>query len=336
MDWITPTIGAAATVGTQFINNKLGFDQTKRLSALQQGYTEKNMALENQYNMQNLQYQYEKNMEQWNAENAYNTPSAQMERYQSAGLNPNLVTGTSNNAATSPSYGMSDVSPHSASLPNSQPNIDLLSALQTLMSVKQQESNIEQSQAQTNYYNQLSEKVGSETIYQTFLNKQEEFKSLYYGKNAEYDSNAKKQSVDKMLQEIRDLTFKNETMNPLAKTFAEFQNQLSEQHLKFNEQMNPQLIQEITSRIALNNALRLTQGTQQKLNSSLSDYYKEMTGTKSIENKYLDTFLSDRNSLQELKKLHSEQINKIFTDGTKSTSDLMRLFLMLFGVGKQF
>lgn len=38
------------------------------------------MALQNQYSIEN-----------WNRENAYNTPKAQMERLKSAGLNPNLV-----------------------------------------------------------------------------------------------------------------------------------------------------------------------------------------------------------------------------------------------------
>lgn len=38
------------------------------------------MALQNQYSVEN-----------WNRENAYNTPKAQMERLKSAGLNPNLV-----------------------------------------------------------------------------------------------------------------------------------------------------------------------------------------------------------------------------------------------------
>lgn len=49
-------------------------------------------------NSQNIQYQQDANRENWkntltawNLENAYNTPSAQMQRYQQAGLNPNLI-----------------------------------------------------------------------------------------------------------------------------------------------------------------------------------------------------------------------------------------------------
>ena len=49
-------------------------------------------------NSKNIQYQQDANRENWkntitawNMENAYNTPSAQMQRYQDAGLNPNLI-----------------------------------------------------------------------------------------------------------------------------------------------------------------------------------------------------------------------------------------------------
>lgn len=42
------------------------------------------------------------NIEQWERENAYNSPAAQMERYQAAGLNPNLIYGQSNTASNIP------------------------------------------------------------------------------------------------------------------------------------------------------------------------------------------------------------------------------------------
>lgn len=42
------------------------------------------------------------NIEQWERQNAYNHPAAQMERYQAAGLNPNLIYGQSNTASNIP------------------------------------------------------------------------------------------------------------------------------------------------------------------------------------------------------------------------------------------
>lgn len=54
-------------------------------------------AATNRANIQNAwkmaQWNYEKNLEQWNRENAYNSPEQQMERLRAAGLNPNLVYG---------------------------------------------------------------------------------------------------------------------------------------------------------------------------------------------------------------------------------------------------
>lgn len=62
----------------------------------------------NEANRKMAEYQYSKDLESWNRQNAYNSPSAQMERYQSAGLNPNLIYGTGSasagNATTLPKY----------------------------------------------------------------------------------------------------------------------------------------------------------------------------------------------------------------------------------------
>lgn len=59
-----------------------------------------------------INLQYQKNLEQWNRENEYNAPKAQMQRLSEAGLNPNLVYGNGNNtagtAASSPSYGLAE------------------------------------------------------------------------------------------------------------------------------------------------------------------------------------------------------------------------------------
>ena len=39
------------------------------------------------------EYEWSKNLEMWNLQNEYNSPSAQMERFKEAGLNPNLIYG---------------------------------------------------------------------------------------------------------------------------------------------------------------------------------------------------------------------------------------------------
>ena len=60
--------------------------------------------MQNSSNMKLAEYAYNKDLEQWNRQNAhnlqmwdlqnnYNSPDQQMKRYQAAGLNPNLVVG---------------------------------------------------------------------------------------------------------------------------------------------------------------------------------------------------------------------------------------------------
>lgn len=62
--------------------------------------------LQNEGNMKLAQYQYEKNLEQWQRENNYNTPKSQMQRLADAGLNPMLMysQGSTGQAASSPQY----------------------------------------------------------------------------------------------------------------------------------------------------------------------------------------------------------------------------------------
>jgi len=60
----------------------------------------------NQANKELAQYEWQKNIEMWNMQNAYNTPANQMARYREAGLNPNLIygQGTPGNATHAPVY----------------------------------------------------------------------------------------------------------------------------------------------------------------------------------------------------------------------------------------
>lgn len=59
------------------------------------------------YTKKLMELQYQQNLDLWNKQNEYNTPTAQMQRLQAAGLNPNLVYGSSvagnssNNTSTS-------------------------------------------------------------------------------------------------------------------------------------------------------------------------------------------------------------------------------------------
>ena len=50
--------------------------------------------MSNSANRRLAEYQYQKDLEMWNKNNEYNSPSAQMSRLKAAGLNPNMVYGS--------------------------------------------------------------------------------------------------------------------------------------------------------------------------------------------------------------------------------------------------
>ncbi|UPW41921.1 DNA pilot protein [Dipodfec virus RodF1_68] len=59
-------------------------------------YAKKSLALQHQYNLEAADHSFDLAQKAWNLENEYNTPSAQMERFMAAGLNPNLIYGQQN------------------------------------------------------------------------------------------------------------------------------------------------------------------------------------------------------------------------------------------------
>lgn len=63
---------------------------------------------QNEWNRQQALEQYQREVEMWKMQNEYNSPKSQMERYQAAGLNPNLIYSSGNasagNASGYPSY----------------------------------------------------------------------------------------------------------------------------------------------------------------------------------------------------------------------------------------
>lgn len=88
---------ALAAFGGQMMNN---YNINRQLS-FQAAENEKNR----QYNLNLAKMQNQWNIQQWNNENAYNSPSAQMERMKQAGLNPDMMYGggvSGNLAANSP------------------------------------------------------------------------------------------------------------------------------------------------------------------------------------------------------------------------------------------
>lgn len=84
-----PIIGGALSALGGLFGIKSGSDANK---------TNLQIAREtNQANAELAKYNWDQQKEMWNAQNAYNTPEAQMSRYRDAGLNPNLIYGQGSN-----------------------------------------------------------------------------------------------------------------------------------------------------------------------------------------------------------------------------------------------
>lgn len=93
MDPLTAGVMAAGTIA----NSGLGSIGAKKRAQRQQ-----------KYNLELADRQYGHQVDMWNKMNSYNAPSAQMQRFKDAGLNPHLIYGkgsaSAGNASTMPQY----------------------------------------------------------------------------------------------------------------------------------------------------------------------------------------------------------------------------------------
>lgn len=111
-----------------------------------------NTALQEQafgYNRQLAEEAYNRNVAQWMRENDYNSPSAQMQRFKEAGLNPNLIygQGSNGNASGSPQFETPYYSP--PEYPTLKPfDVGIDGAIQSAMSIAQAKLQMDNLKAQ--------------------------------------------------------------------------------------------------------------------------------------------------------------------------------------------
>lgn len=89
-------IQGAVGLGTDYLDSKMQLDNQKKILGWQ---LDNNLSLADrqfQHNQALAEQDYQRNLEMWNYQNEYNSPSQQMARLRSAGLNPNLVYGGGN------------------------------------------------------------------------------------------------------------------------------------------------------------------------------------------------------------------------------------------------
>lgn len=158
--------GAGAVAGSSF--GPLGALIGSAVSGL---FSLGSTALQNRYNRKQVDKQWKRELQQWERENAYNDPSAQMARLKSAGLSPNLMYSDANGANTSAS------SPSASFQQSSDIEPALISAYQSLAGLKNQtdqtSSNIalQDSQRVLNNMSAMTEGAKADNYIQDTLNK---------------------------------------------------------------------------------------------------------------------------------------------------------------------
>lgn len=204
----------------------------------------------NAYNYLLAAKQNDWNVEQWNRENAYNTPSAQRQRLLDAGLNPNLMLdgGDAGNARGLDSANYANAQPTTMQNP-AQEKLGLLQSIQgvlqsaneTAMQYAKQRSEIANLDSQTNAQNIQNsylrafldknlEKLGHDTTTSKWMSKNSEESyaktwlennyMLTYGfKQGRLQNNLTAQTISNLMTEQ---AFTNERSNLLQKEYQWF------------------------------------------------------------------------------------------------------------------
>lgn len=144
----------------------------------------------NDANLMLAKYSYDKNLEQWNRQNLYNSPSAQMERYRNAGLNPNLIYSQQNTAGGSPQMSAPQIAPvtgHAQGLQNAFNTISQMANF--VLGMERQKAEIAKINADTHsveYMNRLNDYFYNDEVAQR--NRAYSFQDFMYQLNTQKNS----------------------------------------------------------------------------------------------------------------------------------------------------
>lgn len=265
--------GAIGNIASGATNALFGGIQARR----NWKYKKKEMDLQQKYNLENMQKQFDYQQEAWNRENRYNDPRNASARWRLAGISPNAVFGNSpGGAGVAGSAGTPDVSN-----PSAGGNVDTSSYHPTLTPVEmmraQNEKKVADSQADLN--SALAGKARGDT---KDPDETKRGQKLYNDgldlTNKLTASKVINQDTQNELDAL-DLRMKNE----LFDTTVEIEKQKAENLAKQYEQMNQQIaesaarenlanaqVKEVVSRIALNAAYAYLANTQAQWHGKVS------------------------------------------------------------------
>lgn len=265
--------GAVGNVASGVTNALFGGIQARR----NWKYKQKEMALQQKYNLENMQKQFDYQQEAWNRENRYNDPRNASARWRLAGISPNAVFGNSpGGAGVAGSAGTPDVSN-----PSAGGNVDTSTYHPTLTPVEmmrvQNERKVADSQVDLN--EALAGKARGDTkdpdetkrgqkLYNDGLDLTNK---LTASKVINQDTQNKLDALDlRMRNELFDTTVKIEKQKAenLAKQYEQMNQQIAESAAR--ENLANAQVKEVVSRIALNAAYAYLANTQAQWHGKVS------------------------------------------------------------------
>lgn len=265
--------GAIGNIASGATNALFGGIQARR----NWKYKKKEMDLQQKYNLENMQKQFDYQQEAWNRENRYNDPRNASARWRLAGISPNAVFGNSpGGAGVAGSAGTPDVSN-----PSAGGNVDTSSYHPTLTPVEmmraQNEKKVADSQADLN--SALASKARGDTkdpdetkrgqkLYNDGLDLTNK---LIASKVINQDTQNKLDALDlRTKNELFDTTVKIEKQKAenLAKQYEQMNQQIAESAAR--ENLANAQVKEVVSRIALNAAYAYLANTQAQWHGKVS------------------------------------------------------------------
>lgn len=189
------------------------------------------------WNLNLARQQNQWSIQQWNRENAYNSPSAQMARYKAAGLNPDLMYGQQNLSAASPEMTAGE---------GSQPtDVSNLANKRTIGDIVSQAATTRLTNAQAKLAESQANKTDAETTGQTINN--EWLPQLLKGQTDINEADVK--------QKLADAGLKGKQIEVAVEQIKVMQQSVKESQAKINDlqsQMENRTFQQVQAMLEYN------------------------------------------------------------------------------------
>lgn len=199
-----PLLVAGAQIGSQLISRAFSSRDQKK----QRKFRREESEFEHGKNLEQWNRQNVLNKQLWDMQNTYNLPSAQMQRFKDAGLNPNLIYGQTNQADV---IQKSEASKYQAPRTDFNPMIPnigggVLQAYQDMQMKSAQIDNVRMDSESKRVTSQVNHGVWQKLMFDIFGKdakryiKQQDFKSPYLQKTQAQVQSAQSEATLKKLE----------------------------------------------------------------------------------------------------------------------------------------